>query len=558
MTDHLHCDHHCCVASFWPGSPLQQLLEPPGTMGIVVTAAMRGRLSPVAERVRYGRELLAEVTLTPAWDSAGDQLRARVARAMRNDLTRWTRSREDPVDALQAARSGQRWIPADLLNQLIIEMERRCGGDELPPLGQRLRGAGVQGLVVFEPNHVHATTEFWRDCPPAGMHVVLAHDPGGENPAHAYACLPQHQLEAPLQIASAVRSVLAVSPARRGDTPPPTAGGPPGVVSLHRIEGVDRHDMAWLTASALASSGAHARSQDLAPITLPASIAERGVLVVVPAKADEPLMRRDLERHLTEPVVMLRSGRDDPMIERCREMLEAVATGDQQPFARTLLDRVRYLAPTQTGVATAVLTTHRGLPLAEWLTACETDLRANRALKPFAGKLRTIARHLHDGPGLLIPALNGLVDLEARHRPRQTVGGASMLTPTVQRAAAASSIDEGLEVLMEAGWSPSRPVEYTTGQPRIVVAAANRIGATTADVVIITRSATRGFTGSDGRRADRSDEAQRTLYACLASAREQIHVLHRGHNDLMPWAEAINGVVVRHHNLPGWRPTHEG
>jgi hypothetical protein len=110
---------------------------------------------------------------------------------------------------------------------------------------------------------------------------------------------------------------------------------------------------------------------------------------------------------------------------------------------------------------------------------------------------------------------------------------------------------------MEAGWSPSRPVEYITGQPRIVVAAANRIGATTADVVVITRSATRGFTGSDGRRVDRSDAAQRVLYSCMAAAREQVHVIHRGDNDLVPWAEAITGAVVRHLDCPRRPPEDE-
>lgn len=555
MTQYPTCSHPICAVTYWPGAALDDLIDDPHSVGIAVTATMRHRFSTSMERVHYGRELVARVTHTPAWDAAdGPSLNA-VAKSMARILSAHGVHSDNPQAALEALRRGRLRLPTAITNELIGRVEHRCGGDSLPRLGQRVLAAGVTRLVLFEPEHVHAEATFWRQCANDGVKIVYAVDPGLENAERTIINLDRHPHPGRLSIAASIREVLAASPVR-SDGPPSSDCTAEGVVSLHRVDGCDGDDLGWITASALVSAGVAGRARDRAPVSLSASLVRQGVLVVVLRVDQVGAMVRDLERHLGERVVRLRAGDDDVTVERCRTLLTAVLTDDYQPFTAALHDRVHavasHLLPSleevtlRLGVAT----------LQGWLVAVADALRQNRGLKPFAHSLAAVAAATDGTPMQVITALAGLVDLEANGQSRRIANGARRFTPTVERARSSATLDEALNVLCRDGWLPCRRVEYVEGQPRIVVAAANQVGAVAADVVLIVRPGLRGFTGS-GPRGAGDDTVQRVLYGCVAAAREQVHVIHRGANDLMPWAEGRTGVSVYRHDLSGSRPARD-
>jgi hypothetical protein len=552
MTQYPTCSHPICAVTYWPGAALDDLIDDPHSVGITVTETMRHRFATSMDRVHYGRGLVSQVTHTPAWDAADDPTLDSVAKSMARILSDHGVHSDNPRAALEALRRGRLRLRAAVTNELIGKVERSCGGDSLPQLGQRLLAAGVTRLVLFEPEHVHAEATFWRQCVNDGVKIVYAVDPGLENVERTIVNLDRHPHPGRLSIAASIREMLAASPVR-SDGPPPGDSTAEGVVSLHRVDGCDSDDLGWITASALVSAGVAGRARDRAPVSLSASLDRQGVLVVVPRVDQVSATVRDLERHLGEGVVRLRAGDDDVTAERCRTLLTAVLTDDYQPFAAALHDRVHAVAPHLLPSLEDVTSRVGAATLQGWLVAVADGLRRNRGLKPFAHSLAAVAAATDGTPMKLITTLAGLVDLEANGQSRRTANGAGRFTPTVERARSAATLDEALNVLCRDGWLPCRRVEYVERQPRIVVAAANQVGAVTADVVLIVRPGLRGFTGS-GPRGAGDDTAQRILYGCLAAAREQIHVIHRGANDLMPWAEGRTGVSVHCHDLSGLRP----
>lgn len=536
------------VVTCWPGAPLHQLLDAPSTVGLVTTAAMRAQLEGGSRRVLYPRELLAAVTTTPAWDDAESATRRAIARALRHDLDRFAHRDDDRVDVLDAMRHGRLWVNASVMDRLLGETESRAGGAPLPPLATRLRANGIDAVVVFEPDHRYTDTLFWRALGGDEVTVTFVGDSGHEDHEVAGVDTPQVELDGPLDLSEAVRNVLAASPART-DGPPPPALHHGGAVSLHRLDGADTADLPWVVASALISAGAAAHSTQLASLAIPTALEARTVLVVVAHRGDESTMRHSLSRHLAEPVVLLRTGRDDAACAGATAMLRAVVDDDPKPLLRAVLTRVAAVAPSALDEARGALMPLPTNSLTVWLSAAVDTLGQHRDLRPLAVTLTRLAARLDEGPRALLAEFAALVPLEATGRASRTGTGVVPLAPTVERAAAAASIDDALETLAASGWSPSRSGRFEPDAPRILVTSANRIGAVRTDVVVIVRPATRGFTGSMGFSARDNDTAQWVLYRCLGAARHSAHLIHRGADDLAWWAHDIDGVTVQRHDL---------
>ena len=536
------------VVTHWPGAPLGRLLDTPSTVGVVTTSAMRARLEGDDRRVMYPRELLAAVTDTPAWDAADSATRRAIARALRRDLDRFAHRDDDRVDVLDALRHGRLWVNASVMGRLLGEMESRAGGLPLPPLTARLRAVGIDSVVVFEPDRRYTETTFWSALGGDEVSVTLVIDPGDERHEVAGADTPCVELDGPLDLTDPVRTVLAASPVR-DDGPPPLARHHGGAVSVHRLDGAHAADLPWVVASSLIAAGAAAHSTQLAPIALPTTLDDRTVLVVVPRRDEESSMRYGLARHLAEPVVLLRTGRDDAACVAATTMLRAVVDDDPRPLARVVTARIAAVTPGALDEARRRLAPISTPSLAAWLPAAADTLGQVPDLRPIAVALTRLAARLDDGPRALLTECAALVPIEATGRASRTGTGLVPLAPTVERAASAATIADALDTLAASGWSPSRTGIFEPDAPRILVTSANRIGAVRADVVIIVRPATRGFTGSMGLSARDNEIAQRVLYRALGAARHSAHLIHRGGDDLMGWAEDLDGVTVHRHDL---------
>jgi hypothetical protein len=548
MTLLTDCDHPVCVITHWPGADLGVLLDELGTVGPVTTAAMRAQLETVDRCVSFARELLASVTTTPAWDRADDTSRTSIATALADELSRYTRA--DPLTAISSLCAGRLWVDLNTADRLMAEVEHRAGGGPLPTIGQRLHDTGVDRLFVYESHHRYCDRVLWSAALAAGISVTFVVDPALERPDAISNDLPRHRLDGSLDLTAPLRTVLGASPART-DSPPPTAALSGGAVSIHRIDGADPGDLAWVLAHLLGSAGMATKSTPPnCELTLPADLHERTVLVVVARRNDESTMRDRLSRHVNEPVVLMRAGSDDAAVGAALSVVRGFIDDDPTPLVRALLTRVDLVAPHAVDEARHLLSPLATSSLGSWLCDAADALVDHHQLRPFAGTLSRLTVALDQGPEAVLTRLAELIDIDAPARPSRNGAGRAHLAPTIARAAARDNLADVLGVLETAGWSPSRPVAFEPNRPRIVVTSANRIGAVRADVVLIVRDKSRGFTGSHGFSAKHDDAAQRVLYRCLGTARHSAHVIHRGANDLMPWAEGLNGVSVHHHQLP--------
>jgi hypothetical protein len=548
MTLLTDCDHPACVIIHWPGAHLGALLDEPGTVGLVTTAAMRAQLETAGRCVSFARELLASVTTTPAWDLATEVTRTAIATTLVEELARY--SSADPLTAIASLCAGRLWLDLDTADRLMAEVEHRAGGGPLPTIGQRLDDAGVDRLVVYESHHRYCDRVLWPVALAAGIAVTFVVDPALERPDTLLGDLPRHRIDGSLDLTAPLRTVLGASPART-DGPPPSTTLPGGEVSIHRIDGADPGDLPWVLAHLLGSAGMETKSTPPnCELTLPADLHKRTVLVVVARREDESTMRDRLSRHVNEPVVLMRAGSDDAAVEAAAAVVRGLIDDDPTPLVRSLLTRVDLVAPHAVDEARRLLAPLATASLGSWLCDAADALVDHHQLRPFAGTLSRLTVALDRGPEAVLTRLAELIDIDAPGRPSRTGAGRAHLAPTIARAAARDNLADALDVLETAGWSPSRPVAFEPNRPRIVVTSANRIGAVRADVVLIVRDKSRGFTGSHGFSAKHDDAAQRVLYRCLGAARHGAHVIHRGANDLMPWAEGLGGVTVHHHLLP--------
>lgn len=544
---HLFCKHSLCEITHWPGAPLGNLLERLGTAGLVTTAMMRSHLAGGTRRVRYPREMLAEVSPTPAWDHLDETDRTRVANSLQARLTPIA---ADPLNAARHLMAGQAWLKLDDLDELINDIEIHAGGASLPPIADRLRSAGIEHIYVFEPYHRHSDTTLWKAALDAGIAVRLVIDPGLDRSARHEGELPRHDFVGDLEISTTVHAALAASPARH-DGPPPQQVGPLGCVELHQVTGANAGDLPWVTAGLLAGAGIPATTRDLPHVPTNLTTDNRVILVVVPSKADVLDMADRLGRHLVEPVVQFRTRHDAHAIETCTRILRGLLDNDATPLRDALLHRVGLVTPTAVGAARNLLRDIDTTGVADWIRLSAQRLASTPLLRPLSLVLTRLESAVSASPHQLLHALSLLVDIDALRRPNATGDGVSHLSPTIERAAGAATLRDALTVMDRSGWSPSRPTSFEPGRPRILVAAVNEITGVVVDVVVLVRPKTRGFPGSDCLPASSSEIAQRVLYGCLASARESVVLLHRGRNDLMPWAIGVAGVASQVHHLSG-------
>lgn len=545
----LDCTHDVCAISIWPGSQIEQLLSGPDTAGVVTTLAMRSRLVDCPGKLFYSRELLAGITPMNVWESSDPLTQERAARKIWSRLKMYVDGGCHPIDAANLLRNGELWVGLEIMEELLGELEIEICGSPLPSVSDRLRSKGITQIVVFEAEHTFSDHRFWlRRCEGA-VQVSLALDLGREGAASLSENLPTHSFQAPVAISQSLRNVIDASPVR-SDPSPPTKSKRRGTVSLHSVEGVDAQDMPWVVASALISAGVPTTETDLPSIPIPLSADGKTILIIVPHRAEEAAFRYRLAQHLDEPVVLLRSGRDDLSVNCCIRALVAIGADDPTPFAEALLKRVAAVCPEHLTVAQSIIANGIGMGLRVWLQAAMKSLQAEPALKPLGTSLARIERSLISTPKELIQEIACLLPLQAAHRTSRGRDGTINLSPTVERAAGCKTIQEAIHLLNASGWSPSRPVQFETDQPRIIVVSANRVGAVVADVVMLVRPGTRGFVGTRGGHANRVDVAQQVLYQCLGAARESVFVFFRGHNDLLPWITKVPEVKMFEHLIP--------
>lgn len=114
---------------------------------------MRSHFENADCSVEYGRQLLARVTQTPCWDNVDPSEMKRILRAVGKRLHEVFGHRTDIAKAVDDLRWGNVWLPVEICNKLLDEIERAAGGTPLPPIQERLRSAGIQRLLIFEPHH---------------------------------------------------------------------------------------------------------------------------------------------------------------------------------------------------------------------------------------------------------------------------------------------------------------------------------------------------------------------------------------------------------------------
>lgn len=543
--EHNFCDHDLCVITHWPGAPLGQVLDHPRTVGLVTTTVMRSRLEGAARQVLYPRELLASVSPTPVWDHLDDEHRAHIAESLQRHLTSIA---TDPLTAAHRVMTGQAWLKSDELDGLIKELEIRAGGKPLPELGDRLRTAPMDRLMVFEPHHRHADSSLWRAAIDAGIRVRLVVDPGLERATRISDQLPVHSFDHAVDVSPAIHAVLAASPARN-DSPPSHPLRSSGCVELHQFHGANAGDMPWLTAGLITSAGVTNSSKDLPRLRTNLVTEDRVILVVVPTQREVPDMADRLARHISEPVVQFRTRHDAHAIETCSCILRGLLDDDAAPLRDAVLHHVSRVAPSAIGRAQILLHGITTTGVEHWIQRAAQVLGEDPMLRPVALSLKHLGAKLTSAPRQLFSALSLLIQIDAPRRVSACGDGLAHLSPTIERAAGTSTLRDALTVMDRAGWSPSRPTVFEPGRQRIIVAAVNEIGSVEVDIVILVRAKTRGFPGSDTLPASSSEAAQRVLYGCLCSARESFVVLHRGRNDLLPWASGIEGVTTHAHHL---------